>query len=89
MAQAEKITDHKRIREWAERRGGRPSRVKATAEGDTGLLRLDFGDQDEALEPIDWDLFFKIFEENNLALLEQEETSAGKTSRFSKFVRRE
>jgi hypothetical protein len=88
MAQAQKITDHEKIKRWAEERGGRPSRVKATAKGQSGVLRFDFGEEDEALEPLEWEEFFKIFEENDLALLEQDKTSSGKQSRFSKFVHR-
>ena len=89
MSQAETITDHDRIREWAETRGGRPARVRDTAgKGGGGVLRFDFGEPDDALEVIDWETFFRIFEENELALLEQEETSGGQTSRFSKFVNR-
>jgi hypothetical protein len=89
MSAAKAITDHRRIQEWAEQRGGRPARVKGTEDGDGGgLLRFDFGEKDDSLEEIDWDQFFEIFEQNKLALLEQEETSSGRTSRFSKFVRR-
>lgn len=89
MSQAETITDHDRIREWAEARGGRPARVRDTAgTGGGGVLRFDFGEPDDSLEVIDWDTFFRIFEENELGLLEQEETSGGQTSRFSKFVNR-
>lgn len=89
MSQAETITDHSRIREWAEARGGRPARVRDTAgQNGGGVLRFDFGEPDESLEIVDWDTFFRIFEENELALLEQEETAGGQTSRFSKFVNR-
>ncbi|SKA30300.1 hypothetical protein SAMN02745126_04934 [Enhydrobacter aerosaccus] len=89
MAQANKITDHDRIRRWAEERGGRPARVRDTAgRGGGGVLRFDFQEKDEALEEIPWDEFFRIFDENKLALLEQDETASGKTSRFSKFVNR-
>jgi hypothetical protein len=88
MPQAQKITDHEKIKRWAEERGGRPSRVKATTKGESAVLRFDFGRKDEALEPIEWDEFFKIFEENDLALLEQDETASGKPSGFSKFVHR-
>jgi hypothetical protein len=89
MPSARPITDHQQIRKWAEARDGRPARVKDTAGRDGGgVLRLDFGDKDESLEEIDWDTFFEIFEQNNLALLEQEETSSGRTSRFSKFIHR-
>ena len=88
MSTAKKITDHDEIREWAESRGGRPARVKATAGTNSGILRFDFGDKDEALEEIEWDEFFKIFDKSELALLEQEKTASGKESRFSKFVHR-
>lgn len=89
MSQAKTITDHDAIRHWAEERGGRPARVKSTAGKDGGgVLRFDFGDKDDALEELDWGTFFQIFEENDLALLEQDETKDGETSRFSKFVQR-
>ncbi len=93
MSKAEKITDHDRIKAWAEERGGRPARVAATAgkgggKDSGGVLRFDFGDKDDALEEIEWDEFFRIFDDHKLALLEQEETASGKTSRFSKFVNR-
>lgn len=87
MASAEKITDHDKIRKWAESRGGRPSKVK-NVKGEGGILRFDFQEKDESLEEISWDEFFKIFDDNKLALLEQEETSSGKESRFFKFVNR-
>jgi hypothetical protein len=89
MSKAKTITDHDEIRKWAEERGGRPARVKATADKNGGgVLRFDFGDKDDALEEIGWDEFFEIFEENDLALLEQDETKDGEQSRFSKFVQR-
>jgi hypothetical protein len=53
-----------------------------------GLLRFDFGDAEESLEEISWETFFEIFEDNELALLGQEKTAAGRLSRFSKFVNR-
>ncbi len=109
MSAAEKITDHDKIREWAESRGGRPSVVKAThgeespthkaakhgkkgkgkhAHRGGGILRFDFQEPDAGLEEIDWDEFFEIFEDNKLALLEQEQTASGAESRFFKFVAR-
>ena len=90
MPSAKKVTDHEYIRKWAEDRGGRPSAVKQTegrGEG-IGVLRFDFGEPEEALEEISWDEFFDTFEEKNLALLVQEETAGGDTSRFFKFVER-
>lgn len=89
MSKAKTLTDHDAIRRWAEERGGRPARVRDTAGGEGGgLLRFDFGEPEERLEEIDWETFFQIFEENRLALLEQDETASGKTSRFFKFVNR-
>jgi hypothetical protein len=89
MSQAKKIVDHDEIRTWAEERGGRPARVKSTAgQGEGGILRFDFQEPDESLEEISWDEFFEIFDRSDLALLEQDETASGKTSRFFKFVNR-
>ena len=89
MSEAKKITSHDEVRTWAEERGGRPARVKTTAgKGGGGVLRFDFGEKDQALEEISWDEFFVIFDDNELALLEQEETKSGQISRFSKFVNR-
>jgi hypothetical protein len=86
MSKAVETTDHKQIRQWIEERGGHPSRVKGADEG--GLLRVDFGKPEDALEEIDWDDFFQIFDKNKLAFLYQDETGDGKTSRFNKFVSR-
>ena len=44
---------------------------------------------DESLEDIDWDTFFKKFEDSNLAFACQDETVEGEESRFGKFVGRE
>lgn len=63
--------------------------VKGTEDDKTDLLRIDFGEKEENLEPISWDDFFRIFEEKNLAFLYQEAMSDGKQSRFHKFISRE
>jgi hypothetical protein len=86
MSTSKTTTDHDEIRKWAEARGGKPARVRDTS-GD-GILRLDFGDDDEGLEEIDWETFFDAFEKNDLALLHQDQTSDGETSRFNKLVSR-
>jgi hypothetical protein len=54
-------------------------------------LRLDpskLRGDDESLEEISWDSFFKGFEDNGLAFVYQEETAEGQESRFSKLVSR-
>ena len=82
-------TDHDTIRKWAEERGARPATVKGTSGDDeVGVLSFDFNEPDESLEEISWDEFFAKFEENNLAMLYQDETASGEKSRFFKFVKR-
>lgn len=92
MSSATKTTDHDEIRKWVEERGGHPARVDA---GDHkqggGILRIDFKDPDDendTLEPMEWDAFFETFDENDLAFLHQDKTADGKVSRFNKFVSR-
>jgi hypothetical protein len=85
-------TDHEAIRKWAEERGGKPSQVKSTAtDNEIGILRIDFPgyEGDDSLEEISWEQFFEKFEESQLAFILQEKTSAGETSNFNKFVKRE
>ena len=89
MSDSETTTDHKKIRKWADERGGRPATVKATEEdGHAGILRFDFGEKEAALDEIDWDEFFRKFDESDLAFLYQDKTKERKVSRFHKFVRR-
>jgi len=89
MAQGKVTTDHDKIRQWAEERGGSPATVKSTqTDSEPGVLRLDFEPRDSALEPIEWDEFFEKFDGEGLALLYQDRTDDGKISRFHKFVNR-
>lgn len=86
MSQSSTTTDHGIVRRWTEARGGRPARVKSTgSETDPGVLRLDFGEPDDSLEEISWDEFFAKFDENELALLFEED----KNSRFNKLIHRQ
>jgi hypothetical protein len=85
-------TNHDTIKQWVESRGGFPATVKSTKDdGEPGLLRIDFPGYsgEDSLERIDWDSFFEKFEENDLALLYQEELKSGEESRFCKLVSRE
>lgn len=89
MSDTDKVTDHDTIRAWAEERGGEPAAVAHTMRDgkDGAVLRIRFRDEDD-LKVIGWDEFFEIFEESGLAVLLQDETSGGSTSRFAKFVSR-
>ena len=92
MASAAPVTDHRRIREWAEERGAKPACVRGTGgKNDTGMIRLDFPGFSgaESLQEISWEEWFKAFEDNNLALVIQEETTGGQKSNFNKLVSRE
>jgi hypothetical protein len=89
MSDSETTTDHNVIKKWAEERDGRPATVRATEEnGHAGVLRIDFGPEEERLEVIEWDEFFRKFDQSDLAFLYQDRTKDGKLSRFHKFVRR-
>ncbi|MBS4017591.1 MAG: hypothetical protein KGZ68_05080 [Dechloromonas sp.] len=86
MSEARTTTNHDEIRKWAEARDGHPAMVDTKGKG--GILRIDFGDPEDGLEQIEWDEFFRIFEESKLAFLYQDEVKSGKTSRFNKLVER-
>ncbi|WP_227374008.1 hypothetical protein [Haladaptatus halobius] len=88
--ESKQTTDHDEIRNWVEENDGQSAKVEGTGDGG-GLLRIEFPDagNDESLEEISWDEFFETFEENDLALVYQEETEGGGESRFSKLVSRE
>jgi hypothetical protein len=74
-----KLAITKKICEWAEARGGKPAKVKGTE----GLLRIDFGEPEETLEPISWEEFFEKFDESDVKFLYDPDPN----SRFNKFVR--
>lgn len=88
-------TDHDKIRRWVEERGGWPACVKGTrgrrGPDDPGILRIDFpGFSGEGtLERIDWDTWFRAFDENQLALLHEIGDRAGGPSRFNKLIGRD
>jgi hypothetical protein len=82
-------TDHRKIQQWAEARGGKPSCVVGTGGGgDTGLLRIDFPGYSGkgSLQEIPWKEFFQKFDEQKLALLYQEQTTGGQRSSFNKLI---
>lgn len=78
MAESKVTTDHAAIREWAEQRGGEPAIVKGTGDNNSqGLLRIAFQDKEDNLEKVSWETFFKTFDDNNLAMVFQDETKDG------------
>lgn len=86
------LTDRDEIRSWAEERDAQPACVRGTgSEEDVGMIRLDFPGYsgETSLEPIEWDEWFQKFDENNLALLVEDETARGEKSNFNKIVGRE
>lgn len=92
MASSKTTTDHKEIQQYVEERDGKPARVKGTEGKDgSGVLRIDFlgGAGEDKLEHIEWNEFFKIFDDSKLAIIYQDETKDGKESHFVKFVSRD
>jgi len=86
------LTDHDEIRNWAEERDAQPSCVRGTgSEEDVGMIRLDFPGYsgETSLESIEWDEWFQKFDDNNLALLVEEQTAQGEQSNFNKIIGRE
>ena len=84
--------DHDEIQRWAEERNAAPACVRGTGGGkDPGMIRLDFPGFSGArsLEHIDWNKWFRAFDENNLALLVQDKTARGQRSNFNKLISRE
>ncbi len=82
-------TNHNEIRQWADAREGRPSRVK-DVKGGGSVLRINFPgfSGEDTLEDIAWEDWFREFDEQNLAFLYQDKVK-GKLSRFNKLVSRE
>jgi len=76
-------THHEVIRRWAEERGGRPATVEGTEHGDhLGVLRFDFGGDDDKLRQVSWDEWFGTFDERRLNFIYQEERSDANQSTF-------
>ncbi|WP_334170448.1 hypothetical protein [Sinomonas sp.] len=76
-------TNHDVIRQWAEARNGSPATVEGTEHGDhLGVLRIDFGAKNDKLRHLDWDEWFKTFDERGLNFIYQEQRSDGSQSNF-------
>jgi len=88
-ASSQTTIDINEIKEWAEKRGGKPSIVRSTHEEEgSGVLRIDFPGYSgqNSLEEISWEEWYDIFIERKLAFLYQDQTSEGKESRFFKLI---
>lgn len=92
-ASSRTLTDHDEIRQWAEERNANPACVRGTGrkKNDTGMIRLDFPGFSGArsLQEIEWDDWFRQFDDNNLALVVQDSTARGQRSNFNKIIGRE
>ena len=89
MSTSKTTTDLKEIQKWAEKREGKPSKVKGVdGKKGGGIIRIDFPGYsgEDSLEEISWDEWYQIFKDNGLAFLYQDKTSDGKESRFFKLV---
>jgi len=76
-------THHDVIKRWAEERGGRPATVEGTEHGDhLGVLRFDFGGDNQNLRHVSWDEWFETFDARRLNFIYQEERSDGRQSTF-------
>jgi hypothetical protein len=83
MADTVTLTDHEAIRDWAAARAGSPAVVDVSPEsGMQPMLRIVFGQQAYAdndrperltnaggYELVEWDAWFRLFDENALALV--------------------
>lgn len=101
MADFVEMTDHEDIRTWAAARIGSPAIVDSSPEGGTQpVLRIVFDqaayqDQDGPERPpnaggyelVEWDEWFRIFDEASLALVVSPE-QPGRLDSFHELVRR-
>ncbi|WP_135305448.1 hypothetical protein [Haloarcula amylovorans] len=67
--EVEYATEPTLARTLIEDRGGYPGHAsKSEGEGDSGLLRVGFHDQDEDLKEVSWEQFREEFEDKELAV---------------------
>jgi len=101
MVETVTLTDHQAIRDWAAARAGFPAVVDVSpAAGTQPMLRIVFGqgayeDVDRPERPInaggyelvEWDEWFRLFDEAGLAMMVAEERP-GRIEEFYELVRR-
>lgn len=76
--------NHEVIKRWAEERGGQPATVEGTEHDDRpGVLQFDFpGYGGSSLKKINWDYWFRSFDERDLVFQFQEHLKNGRQSNF-------
>ena len=92
MAFSEVLTDHRRIRAWADARTAKPSCVvRHDGVRIAGRIRLDFPgfSSGEALARISWDEWFDTFDAQQLALVIESGTADAQRSTFHTLVARD
>lgn len=76
-------THHEVIKNWAESRNASPATVAGTEHDDhLGVLRFDFGGDDDNLQKVSWDEWFDTFDARQLNFIYQEQRSDGRQSNF-------
>ena len=76
-------TNHEVIKRWAEERDATPATVEGTEHGDLlGVLRFDFGGDNDRLRHVSWDEWFETFDRRRLNFIYQEERRDGRQSNF-------
>jgi hypothetical protein len=75
---------HEVIQAWAEERGGRPATVPDTEhDGRPGVLRMTFTDEGNSrLQEINWEDWFRSFDERELVFIYQERKKDRSQSNF-------
>jgi hypothetical protein len=76
-------THHDVIREWAQARDAVPATVEGTEHDDhLGVLRFDFGGDNDRLRRVSWQEWFRTFDDRRLNFIYQENRSDGAQSNF-------
>lgn len=79
--------DNDEIRTWMEEHGGTPAVVKETSEDEeeeesADMLHISFNPNDPNMEEMDWEEFFERFDNENLALVYDDEAPEGVPPEF-------
>lgn len=76
--------DHEIIRKWAEARGAQPASTARAEDRGLGVLRLDLPGAHEGrqIKRIDWNDWFRAFDERSLCFVYEEQKLDGKRSDF-------